>query len=299
MAHELTTILEQDGIVRLSEMIPPGQLQAMQQAFGARLQRMAWNDVAGFERTEKFRHMVQDVLVLDQGFVDIALHPLVKQILWEYIGPRVQLVEAKGWRSLPTKTDFHGWHGDAWYDQQMSPGIPREVKLAVYLTDVSSGAFCYIKGSHRQQHPRLVPDRELAGVAPDRIVQVTGQAGSAFMFDTSGIHRQATPVLEIRHAVFLNYHDPAVALQREDIEYYRYHPLVLNAAFLGNLTDEDQQILGFGDKRNYQHGFVRKRRYPMLELMNRSLVEMAMEFNYRMSYPRRIMSKIRSILGLA
>ncbi len=298
MAHELTTILERDGLVRLPAVISPAQLRSMQQAFRARLQRMTWNDVPGFERTEKFRYMIQDVLTLDQGFVDIALHPLVKQILHEYIGPGTQLVEAKGWRSLPTKRDFHGWHGDAWYDQQVNSDIPREIKLAVYLTDVSSGAFSYIKGSHRQQHPRLIPDRELVGIAPDRIVQVTGPAGSAFLFDTSGIHRQATPVLESRQAVFLNYHDPAVALQREDVEYYRYHPLLLNAAFLGNLTQEDQRILGFGDKRNYQHGFVRKRRYPALEMMNRSLVETVMEMNHMMHYPRRIVAKVRSVLGL-
>jgi len=298
MAHELTAILERDGLVHLPEIISSGQLRSMQQAFLARLQRMAWNDVPGFERTEKFRYMIQDVLALDQGFMDVALHPLVKHILHEYIGPRVQLVEAKGWRSLPTKKDFHGWHGDAWYDQQVNPNIPREIKLAVYLTDVSSGAFSYIKGSHRKQHPRLVPDRELVDIAPDRIVQVTGSAGSAFLFDTSGIHRQATPVLESRQAVFLNYHDPAVALQREDIEYYRYHPLILNAAFLGNLSEEDQRILGFGDKRNYQHGFVRKRRYPALELMNRSVVEMVMEMNHMMHYPRRIVAKVRSVLGL-
>ncbi|BFU97077.1 MAG: conserved protein of unknown function [Nitrospira sp.] len=298
MAHELTAILERDGLVQLPEIISSEQLRSMQQAFLARLQRMVWNDVPGFERTEKFRYMIQDVLAVDQGFLDVALHPLVKQILHEYIGPRVQLVEAKGWRSLPTKKDFHGWHGDAWYDQHVNPNIPREIKLALYLTDVSSGAFSYIKGSHRKQHPRLVPDRELVDIAPDRIVRVTGSAGSAFLFDTSGIHRQATPVLESRQAVFLNYHDPAVALQREDIEYYRYHPLILNAAFLGHLSEEDQRMLGFGDKRNYQHGFVRKRRYPALELMNRSLVEMVMEMNHMMHYSRRIVAKVRSVLGL-
>ena len=40
-------------------------------------------------------------------------------------------------------------------------------------------------------------------------------------------------------------------LQPEDVEYYRYHPVLLNAAFLGDLSEGDQLILGFGDKRNY------------------------------------------------
>ena len=34
---------------------------------------------------------------------------------------------------------------------------------------------------------------------------------------------------------------------------------VLNAAFLGGLSDEDQRILGFGDKTNYRPGFEQPR----------------------------------------
>jgi hypothetical protein len=298
MAHDLTTTLIRDGVVRLPQLLSPAQLEMMQQAFAARLQRMSWNDVAGYERTEKYRHMIQDVLILEQGFLDVAIHPLVKQILGEYLGPQFQLVEAKGWRSLPTKKDFHGWHGDAWYDQKAATEIPKEVKMAVYLTDVRSGAFSYIKGSHQKQHPRLIPDRELSGVPAESIVEVTGPAGSAFMFDTSGIHRQSTPVLEPRQAIFLNYHDPAVPLQREDVEYYRYHPLLLNAAFLGDLTEEDRRILGFGDKRNYQRGFVRKKRHPGLETINWSLVEARMQLDQALYYPRRALSKVKQGLGL-
>ncbi len=297
MAHDLTNQLDRDGIVTLPQFVTGPQLQGMQQAFEARLRHMAWNDTLGYERTEIYRHMIQDVLMLDQGFLDIALHPLILQILREYIGPQFQLVEAKGWRSLPTQKDFHGWHGDAWYDQTTVSTIPREVKLAVYLTDVRSGAFTYIKGSHRKQHPRHVPNHELAQGHRDMIMEVPGPAGSAFLFDTSGIHRQATPVLEPRQAVFLNYHDSGIPLQHEDIEYYRYHPLHLNAAFLGNLTPEDQRVLGFGDKRNYQHGFERRRRHAFLEGISRSLIETSLQINQALYYPRRALAKARTLLG--
>lgn len=297
MGEDLTSQLDRDGIVLLPHLVTSSQLRGMQQAFEARLRRMSWNDTTGYERTEMYRHMIQDVLILDQGFLNIALHPLVQQVLKEYLGPHYQLVEAKGWRSLPTKKDFHGWHGDAWYDQKTVSSIPREVKLAFYLTDVRSGAFNYIKGSHRKQHPRPIPSGELTNISKNMIVEATGPAGSAFMFDTSGTHRQAMPVLEPRQAVFLNYHDPAIPLQQEDIEYYRYHPLLLNAAFLNNLTMEDQRILGFGDKRNYQHGFERRRRHPMLEAMNRSLMEATLHVDQALYYPRRALSKARRILG--
>ena len=55
--------------------------------------------------------------------------------------------------------------------------------------------------------------------------------------------------------------DPEVPLQREDRESYRYHPLLLNAAFLGSLSEEDCRILGFGDKTNYRPAFEQVQRY--------------------------------------
>ena len=41
----------------------------------------------------------QDVTA--QGFVDVALHPLVQAVVRAYVGPDYALCEAKGWRSLP------------------------------------------------------------------------------------------------------------------------------------------------------------------------------------------------------
>jgi hypothetical protein len=256
-ANEVCTALATDGIVLLPELLTKAQLKDLQNSFSARLQNLRWNDVDGYELNERYRHMVQDVLTLDQAFVDVALHPVVKDTLREYIGPRYELVEAKGWKSLPTNRDFHGWHGDAWYDQTKVNFIPREVKLAVYLTDVTSGFFEYVRGSHQKQAPRSVRNVELRDQDPSLIVQAKGPAGSAFLFDTSGIHRQSVPILAERHAIFLNYHDPSIPLQNEDVEYNRYHPLLLNAAFLGGLTEEDRRILGFGNKTNHVPYFQR------------------------------------------
>jgi phytanoyl-CoA dioxygenase PhyH len=255
--ESLLSRLESDGIAVMPNLVSPAVLRSMQKAFAARLQRMRWNNVDGYSKTEPYRHMVEDVLVLDQGFVDLVLHPLLKDVLNNYLGDQYELTEAKGWKSLPTKRDFHGWHGDAWYDQSEANEIHKEVKLAIYLTDVRSGAFNYIKGSHRKQHPRLVKNSEVGDVPSSQIAELLGPAGTAFLFDTSGIHRQGVPMLEERQACFFNYHNPNVALQQEDVDYYRYHPLILNAAFLGDLSEEDQRILGFGNKTNFSPAFVR------------------------------------------
>jgi hypothetical protein len=258
----LAADLETNGIVVLPNLLKPEQLHGMQQAFEARLRQMRWNNFDGYQKTERFRHMIEDVLLLDQGFLDLALHPLVKQILNRYLGLDYELTEAKGWKSLPTRRDFHGWHGDTWYDQAVATEIHREIKLGVYLTDVRSGAFTFIKGSHHKQHPRDLKKQEVRELNLSRVIELTGPAGTAFMFDTSAIHRQGLPMLESRQAVFFGYHDPGVRLQHEDLITYRYHPLLLNAAFLGNLSAEDRRILGFGNKTNFVPGFVRHDQPP-------------------------------------
>lgn len=253
----LASELETNGVVVLPSILSAEQLHDMQEAFEARLRRLRWNNFDGYQRTEIYRHMVEDVLLLAQGFVDLAVHPLVKQILSRYLGSSYQLTEAKGWKSLPTTYDFHGWHGDMWYEQKEDTPIHREIKLAMYLTDVCSGAFNFIKGTHRRQHPHNLKRDEVQALPLSELVEVKGAAGTVFLFDTSIIHRQGIPMLEPRQAIFYAYHDAGVALQPEDVDYYRYHPMLLNAAFLGDLSEEDQRILGFGDKRNFQPAFVR------------------------------------------
>jgi hypothetical protein len=259
----LTKQLKKEGVVRLPSLVSAEQLKSMQSGFRARLQAMRCNNIDGYEK-ELYRHVVQDVLTVDQGFVDIGIHPIIKGVLQRYLGESYALVETKGWRSLPTNRDFHGWHGDMWYDENSNSGMPYEVKLAFYLTDVTSGAFNYIRGTHRLNHPRLVRNSEVTNYSTSDIDVLTGPAGTAFLFDTSGIHRQSVPILEEREAVFYNYHDPRVKLQSDAEDYYRYHPLILNAAFLGNLTEEDERILGFGNKVRYQPQPARQNTHPRL-----------------------------------
>jgi hypothetical protein len=291
----LAAELETNGIVVLPQLLEPEQLRSMQEAFAVRLRRIRWNNFEGYSKTESYRHMVEDVLLLDQGFVDLALHPLVVQILARYLGTNYELTEAKGWKSMPTKHDFHGWHGDAWYDTAEKE-IHREIKLAMYLTDVRSGAFNFIKGSHRKQHPRLVKNDEVAAAPASQVVELLGPAGTAFLFDTSGIHRQGVPMLESRQAIFYNYHNPNVPLQDEDVAYYRYHPLLLNAAFLGNLSQEDQRILGFGSKTNFQPAFERPDRPPLFY----HAFSASFSAQLRMGHLRgRVAARLKRMLGLA
>jgi hypothetical protein len=171
--------------------------------------------------------------------------------------------------------------------------IPREVKLAFYLTDVRSGGLQYIKGTHGQQAPRPVKAGEVGNIPASQIVDTNGPAGTAVLFDTSGIHRQSVPILERRHAVFYNYHDPGIPIQKEDVDYYRYHPLILNAALLGGLTDEDRRVLGFGNKTNYIPGFERRPRHDGFQAVLRFTYDAKLRFE---GVRERVLGKLSRVL---
>src|SRR5688572_24792421 len=97
--EELARTLERDGCVRLPGLLDDDVLADMQTAFASRLQNMRWNTCDGYERGERMRLTVQDVLTLAQGFVDLAIHPVVVAVLNEYLGHHYSLCEAKGWKS--------------------------------------------------------------------------------------------------------------------------------------------------------------------------------------------------------
>ncbi len=293
--QQLTNVLELKGVVRMPALVDADTLAGMQIEFANRLSRMRWNNIDGYERTEKYRKYVQDVLTLHQGFVDVALHPLVKGVLEKYLGPRYVLCEAKGWESLPTNYDFHGWHGDMWFDRsKVTDTIPREIKLCFYLTDVTSGAFQYITGTHGKIWPHNLSREEVAQLPMECKEEFLAPAGTVILFDTTGIHRQAIPVLEPRQAFFFNYHDPSYPIMPEEAEYYRYHPLLLNAAFLGGLSAEDYRILGFGDKTNYQAGKLRPSPYPRLQSVLQGIYTSCLHVDL---FRERVIARLRRMFG--
>ena len=86
-AGAILQALQQDGIAILPNFLSGERLGRMQAAFRHALERLKVNTTPGFEKTETHRDMVEDVLALEQGFVDAALHPLVQETLRAYIGP--------------------------------------------------------------------------------------------------------------------------------------------------------------------------------------------------------------------
>lgn len=298
--------LTRDGIVALPTMLDAEALAGLQDSFERVLERPSFNTWRGYEQNEKWRLLVEDALTVDPAVVSLALHPLLKNVLRRYIGPDFALTEARGWRTIRTRADFHGWHNDAWYEETRveSHARPREVKLAVYLTDVESGYFSYISGSHRSAcEPRHWSPGEVAPMLGRRR-DMLGPAGSAFLFDTAGIHRQTAPVLKPRNVLFLNFHDPATRIQELDRRHGRYRPLLLNAAFLPTMDDEDRRILGFGahagrPAADCAVGRADVRRYPILHNAIRLALSGRLEIQELQRQGRRIVGGLRRRLTRA
>jgi len=273
--NSVVETLERDGLVLVDGLVSPQALKAMHEAFSRVLSHLNWNVTRGYHKSDNHRRMVEDILTLDPAFQELALHSRVREVLAAYLGPDYTLTEVKGWETVASRTDFHGWHNDAWYDHSLSE-VPREVKLGLYLTDVDSGQFTYIKGTHVNNRHGHWNENQVRPLA-DRIVEVKGKAGSTFLFDTAGIHRQSAPVLSPRRAVFFNYHDPRIPLQAIDVKAYRYHPLVLNAAFLGDLSAEDRRVLGFGNQLTYQRSYQQEHRYRLLHALFTGILSLVIE----------------------
>lgn len=101
-------------------------------------------------------------------------------------------------------------------------------------------------------------------------------------------------MLESRHAVFLNYHEAGLPLQASDVQGNRYHPLRLDAALLGGLTEEDRRILGFGDQRALRSGYVRPAQFPSLDRLYQLELRLAL---HARDFAVRVRQRLKRLFG--
>lgn len=155
--------------------------------------------------------------------------PLIR-LAAQYIGCK-PTISAIGLRwSYPregTGTGLQGFHRDCddW----------RFIKVFAYLTDVDEGAgpHVYVSGSHRERcSVRLAPyaDEEVAArYGQQKVVRVTGPAGTFFAVDTHGVHKGLLPsskprlLLQIQYSllpVYMYDYAPAAGLQAAKIDGY-------------------------------------------------------------------------------
>ena len=126
----------------------------------------------------------------------LANDPAVLQTIGAFLGckPLIGLIHA--WWSMPTgqgPQHAENYHRD--YDDL------KFAKLFIYLTDVDeqSGPHMFVKGSPRSpklQQRQRYSDSEVSAAFPEISdhMSFTGPAGTAFIEDTSGLHKGVPPV---------------------------------------------------------------------------------------------------------
>lgn len=116
----------------------------------------------------------------------------------------------------------------------------RAVKYFIYLTDVETdtGPHIYVKGSHRRRsrwRARPYRDDEVASSYGAAATAVTGPRGTAFLADTFGIHKGASPergsrlILQIQYSMLPVYafqYEPQPVPLPEGSDKYMYRLLV-------------------------------------------------------------------------
>lgn len=303
MEHkDILSQLEKDGIMVLQDFVEPSELNRMQQAFNKRLENLSFNSTQGYQRYEMYRDYVEDLLLCDQSFMRFAVNPRLINIIKDYVSQDAILKECRGWRTRIVKKKFHGWHKDGWYDKKIHLTPPKQLKAVIYLTDVDSGSFSYIRGSHKsiKANPKVLHEHfndAFIETNKNDIVYTPGKAGTVIIFDTSGIHCQSSPNLSPRHAAFYTYHSPTVSIDASELEYGRYGPLLINNAIIDDtFTLDDLKIIGFFQKEYGCIGEQLLTRNPVLSSIVRTELEMSIYLHeYVFSFFERVSNKLKKV----
>lgn len=136
----------------------------------------------------------------------IAVDPRLIDVTARYFGCKPYMDSIQAWWSLSGNErpqEAENFHRD-------NDSI-RFLKFFLYLTDVTSdsGPHKFVRGSHVE--PRLLERRRhtdaevAAAFGEDRILEITGKAGDAFIEDTFGMHKGQMPRTGIRLLVQFRY----------------------------------------------------------------------------------------------
>ncbi|MFM9879542.1 MAG: hypothetical protein ACKVOO_03920 [Burkholderiaceae bacterium] len=154
-------------------------------------------------------HAPADVACIPE-LVGLANHPQVLALVARYMGATPTIVSMQAWWSIG--------HADAALHLAQDDMFHRDVddlrflKMFMYLTDVGmdNGVHSFVMQSHQSmQLVRRGPISEMQihqHFAPAAVASYTGEAGTLFIEDTWGIHRQspATAGLRLAFAVIYN-----------------------------------------------------------------------------------------------
>jgi hypothetical protein len=172
-----------------------------------------WHPEKGRFRLEDVPDHVNSGRVIGVGDIpearEIANDPQVLAIATAYLGCRPHIDEPLAWWSFPRPSAYQEqfFHRD-------NPSS-RWLKLFVYLADVgpNDGPHVFVRSSHKTNEllktgARFTDQAVREACGSERVVEITGPFGTAFLEDTYGLHKGELPkvgtrlVLEVTYSAY-------------------------------------------------------------------------------------------------
>jgi hypothetical protein len=176
--------LRREGIVLFPRYFDSSQVETLRRAFERAIEGLP----PGVNPDSLYN---DSIMQLDPAFLDAALDEFLLEIVGGYYQNRFGLGRADAMRLFPSPAERKGsfqWHHDA---------RGRQVHLMVLLSDVTENGqrMTYLRQSHGRYyshhrgiaHTRFDKDLEAEDLT-DKVVSVTGPAGTVALFDANGLH---------------------------------------------------------------------------------------------------------------
>lgn len=209
-ASEIVQTLRQDGVAVIGGVAPEALLERARRDFNRmvpaietspRQLRQKYKSTGGtvsypvHEYQQELQiHRTHDPLMFSAAFAELALLPLIREVLAGYLGPGFLYQAFIATRTAPlesTRSGFAQWHHDA---------RGRKLNVFVPLTAIppDGQTTVYLRGSHRlfyshARRRRNFFSEEEVSVLRQRYgleeIACSAAAGSAIFFDSNGLHR--------------------------------------------------------------------------------------------------------------
>jgi len=238
-AETHTETLNREGIVILPGYFRSDKLKQIQSAFEKAIAgRTSRHDIDALQN--------EDVLTSDPVFLSTSLDDFLMQIVGDYYKKSFAVGNATAGRLQPTaaeRTGSYQWHHDT---------RGKQVHMMILLSDVGEQGqrMSYLRRSHQQYYDRFRGSGDGSRFENDidnndpsirnRIVELTGPAGTVGLFDSNGLHSGNRNGIEKRDSLLFCF----VSHRRH------FKPVSVNRSDLVSLPEGKRRLLEFNPRLN-------------------------------------------------
>src|SRR4030095_10593444 len=279
VVKDILNRIDSDGFAVVEHFIPKQTLDKFMPEVYRRFDRLSYNGSKGYVRWQRMKFL-QDTLTVNEEILKIYLHPFIIDCCEQYTGKPVHLSDYRIYQNLE---GYHmPWHVD---NKTMGERDRTQTILdykgsiaLIYLDDVDHGPFQLVSKSHlwTSAFYKEMWDDVIEKYSKDIVSFNNQKAGTLILYDTRGIHRAEPFHTETPRTGLL--------AQYADFDKPTVEPIFINTEHLSRLSERSVQVLRFGKKASAATWPI-----PADKIQSTQ--------SRRSSYSKKIMSKIKSLIG--